>query len=65
MGCYTSVTNTTCVLAEARRERELRGCGPEPAVPPGQDTLSALRTSGLEPQRLDGPQSRGVRLLLQ
>lgn len=66
MHCYTSVTHTTSVpAAETRRERELGGCGPEPAVPPRQDTLPALHTSGLEPQRLDGPQSGGVRLLLQ
>lgn len=63
--CYASVTHAASVPAETHRERELGGCGPEPAVPPSQDTLPPLRTSGLEPQRLDGPQSGGVRLLLQ
>lgn len=53
------------VPTETRRERELRGCGPEQAVPPHQDTIPALRTPGLEPQRVDGPQSGGVRMLLQ
>lgn len=65
MCCSASVTHTTAVPAETRRERELGGCGPEPAVPPGQDALPALRTSGLEPQWLDRSQSGGVRLLLQ
>lgn len=62
---YLCHIRSLCAPTETHRECELGGCGPEPAVPPGQDTLPALRTSGLEPQQLDGPQSGGVRLLLQ
>jgi len=51
--------------AEVCRERELRGCGPEQAVPPTEDAFPAVRPSRLEPQRLDGPESGGVRMLLQ
>ena len=54
-----------CGPADVRGERELRGRRPEQAVPPGENALPAVRPSQLEPQRLDGPQSGGVWLLLQ
>lgn len=53
------------LCAEIRGEREFGGRGAEQAVPPRENSLPALRPSRLEPQRLDGPQSGGVRLLLQ
>lgn len=54
-----------CGPAEVCREYEFGGRRPEQAVPPRENTFPALRPSRLEPQRLDGPPSGGVRLLLQ
>lgn len=51
--------------AELRGEREPGGRGAEQAVAAGEDPVPALRPSGLEPQRVDGPEGGGVRLPLQ
>ena len=60
---HLSVRLSLC--AEVCGEHELRGSGPEQTEPLGENPLPALRSPGLEPQRLAGPQSGGVRMFLQ
>ncbi|KAF7643634.1 hypothetical protein LDENG_00236140 [Lucifuga dentata] len=50
---------------EVGGKRELGGRGAEQAVALAENPFPASGPSGLEPQRLAGPQTGGVRLLLQ